>query len=231
MTRNDIRAELTALAEPAYRDFARRLIPEETNLLGVRLPALRKLARRLIREDNGAALLADPPETATFEETLLWGMVLGAAALPLDTRLQKLAVFVPCITNWSLCDSFVASLRFSEAELPALRRFLVPYLTSRSAFEARFGAVMLLRFFVTEKALPDTVAALCRLPSDAYAARMGAAWALCECVLRFPDAAPALMERNPPAPAVRRMTLNKLLESRRLPERLRPVLRARRAEL
>ena len=46
-----LQARLRSLADPAYQAFQQKLVPDVTNLLGVRVPALRQLARELVRGD------------------------------------------------------------------------------------------------------------------------------------------------------------------------------------
>ncbi|MET1167997.1 DNA alkylation repair protein, partial [Bacillus velezensis] len=43
----DIRTQLLSMVEPEYQKFSAALIPNITNVLGVRLPALRKIAKQL----------------------------------------------------------------------------------------------------------------------------------------------------------------------------------------
>ena len=74
-----VRERLEQLAEPAYREFSAGLLPGTGNILGVRLPRLRALAKELARGDWRAAL---EQEDVFFEETMLRGMVIGAARLP-----------------------------------------------------------------------------------------------------------------------------------------------------
>ena len=159
------------------------------------------------------------------------GAVIGAAKLPFDEKLRQMADFIPYITNWAICDTFVSGLRFKPEELPAVWDFLVPYLQSVEEFPARFGAVMLLRFFVRADCLPDTLTALTSLPASGYNAQMAAAWALAECLVRFPDETLAHLKLSMLNPWTYRKTLQKALESRRLPDGLRPVLKALRKEI
>lgn len=196
-------------------------------MLGVRMPALRRLAKEVVRKDNDAALLSEPPCRDSYEETLLWGIVVGAARLPLDERLAAVRTFVPCIDNWALCDYFVAGLRFADAEKPALRAFLAPYLTSADEFPARFGVVMLLWFFVDADCLDDTMHALAAIPARGYNARMAVAWALAECCLRFPERGLPFLDSCALDDWTYNKTLQKMLESKRLPAGARADIRAR----
>ena len=185
----DLLSMLTPLAEPSYRDFHVKLVPElpAGQMLGVRMPALRKLARQLAMGPDLHLILEDRSPDRYYEETIVRGAVIGAAKLPFDEKLRQMADFIPYITNWAICDAFVSGLRFKPEELPAVWDFLVPYLQSVEEFPARFGAVMLLRFFVRADCLPDTLTALTSLPASGYNAQMAAAWALAECLVRFPD--------------------------------------------
>ena len=229
----DLLSMLTPLAEPSYRDFHVKLVPElsANQMLGVRMPTLRKLARQLAAGPDLHLILEDRSPDRYYEETIVRGAVIGAAKLPFDEKLRQMADFIPYITNWAICDTFVSGLRFKPEELPAVRDFLVPYLQSAEEFPARFGAVMLLRFFVRADCLSDTLTALTSLPASGYNAQMAAAWALAECLVRFPDETLAHLKLSMLNPWTYRKTLQKALESRRLPDGLRPVLKALRKEI
>lgn len=228
----DLISLLKPLAEPGYRDFHVKLVPglDKARVLGVRVPALRKIGRELARSADAQRILDDRTPDAYYEETVVRGAVVGAAKLDLDARLRYIADFVPYITNWALCDTFVSGLKFRDAELPAVRAFLTPYLTSVEEFPARFGAVMLLSFFVRPDTLDDTLHALTSLPAPGYNARMAAAWALAECLVKFPERTLAYLDASALDAWTYRKTLQKALESRRLPEELRPALKQRRMQ-
>ena len=70
--RKTIYEQLTDMAEPAYRDFSRRLLPRcpddaaafpegrpfsQDRLLGVRIPKLRRLAKQMVKGEAGPAYL------------------------------------------------------------------------------------------------------------------------------------------------------------------------------
>ena len=229
----DLLPRLLPLAEPAYRDFHIKLVPEldATQMLGVRMPALRKLGRELAKGPEAAQILADRTPDTYYEETVVRGVVTGCAKLDLPTRLEQIAAFVPYIRNWAICDTFVSGLKFRDADLPTVRAFLTPYVTSCEEFPARFGAVMLLRFFVRPNTLDDTLRTLTDLPAPGYNARMAVAWALAECLVKFPEATLSHLDQHPLDPWTHRKTLQKALESRRLPDALRAALREKRATL
>ena len=83
-----LQARLRSLADPAYRAFQQKLVPDVTNLLGVRVPALRQLARELVRGDWRGYLEAARHET--YEETMLQGLVLGCARMEQNELFARL---------------------------------------------------------------------------------------------------------------------------------------------
>lgn len=215
---HELRERLKTLAEPRFQAFASSLIPGEHHLLGVRLPVLRKLAQEIART-NRTGIFHEPSPPQSMEECMLRGMLPGYANKSIGTeqRLQELSVFVPFITNWSICDSCCATYKFARENREEVWLFLQPYLRSEHEFEARFGLVMLLNHFVQqEEWAARTVALLPHLPCVGYYAEMAAAWLLCEIHLLHPQlAAPLLAANSPLSPSIRALTMRKIRESRR----------------
>lgn len=224
MNRKEIRDRLEGLADPAYREFHMRLVPGLTDMLGVRSPALRALAKEVAAGDWESYLSQEACHD-TYEETMLHGMVIGAAKLPLSRRLTEIKAFVPVISNWALCDGFVSSLRFRAGEMDALWEFLAPYLLSQLEFPARFGAVMLLRFYVRQDCINRTIHALAGIPAPGYNARMGVAWALSTCYIKFPAPTMAVLQAAALDDWTYNKTLQKILESKRVTAEDREALR------
>lgn len=213
---NTIRAALESLAEPDYARFASGLLPGVDNLLGVRLPKLRRLARRLAREDWRAFL--DGAREDTFEEVLLQGLVIGYLQESPETVLPLVATFVPKISNWSVCDSFCSGLKLAARYPDEVWEFIRPYLLHQQEFHVRFGVVMLLFYYIEGARAGEVVALLDGVRHEGYYARMAVAWALSVAAVRCPDVALPYLERGGhPDPFVRRKTLQKILESRRMP--------------
>lgn len=219
MTRTEIRRLLQEMAEPRVRDFAASLIPGAGgSILGVRIPRLRALAKELARED-WLPLFESLLEAEWMEEQLLCGMLPGyAPRVPAATRLAAIRRYIPCITNWCLCDTCCATYRFARRERPLVWQFLQPYLHSQEEFPARFGVVMLLGHFARDAEwAPAVAAALPAVPANAFYAEMALGWCLCELHIHHPEAAAPLLEEStsPLRPTVLAMAQRKIRESRR----------------
>ncbi len=217
--RTEVRAEIAALAEPAYRDFSQKLLPGCGGIQGVRLPALRRLARELARtggwRDYLAEYFAEDGPGRWFEEDMLAGMCIGAAKLPAEEAVSLARRFRPRIGNWSVCDSFCTGFRAVSREREAFWPFVTECLETGEEYGVRLGAVLLLAHYRMPEWADRAVALLAENSHPGYYARMAAAWALSMFYLDFPEKVLPLLEGGALRPEVRRMTIRKICESRR----------------
>ena len=222
-----IRKELAALAEPDYAAFAAKLLrkPQEAvpggsaaRLLGVRLPALRKMAARLAKEDWAGNLeaLEGAGDGAAFEEIMLRGFLIGQAKIAPGKAFALIRGFLPCVDNWSLCDSFCAGLKFAEKNREALWDFLQPCFASAQEYEVRFAVVTALDYFVTEEYLERVLGQLEAVRHEAYYVSMAVAWAVSVCYVRFPVRTQEWMETCRLDEDTFRRAVQKIRESRRV---------------
>lgn len=121
-----IRKQLSQWAEPEYRAFSGRLLPDVTSIMGVRLPNLRKLAKQIVKEDWEKYL--EQAEDTSFEEIMLQGMVIGYANEEMVKLFPYIETFVTKIDNWSVCDSFCSGLKITKTDPERMWEFLQNYL-------------------------------------------------------------------------------------------------------
>lgn len=190
-----IREDLLSMAEPQYREFSAKLLPEGENLLGVRLPKLRKTAKQIWKSYGHMYLdtaLASGPDEEYMEEILLQGMVIGGLKAENDTELAEIfdytRRYVPKIQNWSTCDSFCAGLKVTKQYPAQMWDFLQEYLTAEQEFAIRFGIVMIINYYINEEYFD------CLFPifnaigerNHTYYVEMGLAWAISICYVKNP---------------------------------------------
>ena len=223
----EVQAVLRRLAEEEYRRFSSSLLPGvPCEILGVRLPRLRRLAADLAKGPWREYLAwAEATPALAFEERMLQGMVIGAAPLSLTDALAHTRRFVPKINNWSVCDSFCAGLSIARKAPDAVWDFLRPYLKSAAAFEARFGLVMLLDYYVDPLHLEGIFSSVISLQSSGYYAQMAAAWLLSVCYVKFPEQTEPFLQNAPLDPWILQKTLQKIVESKRISNETREKIR------
>lgn len=132
----DIREELERLADKEYKEFHSALLPtvDRDRIIGVRLPQLRAIAARIKRASPKGSL-PELPQGDTLEETLVRGFVVAGADMPLEEHLKAVAGFVPEIDCWSVCDSFVTSLKFVKKDRERVWKFIQPYFESDRTYD------------------------------------------------------------------------------------------------
>lgn len=214
---------LLSMAEPKYRDFSLSLLPGVGNLLGVRLPALRKMAASLARQEDWRSFLAEPGDT--FEETMLRGMVLGQAKAPLDEILCLTWEFLGQIDNWSVCDSTCAGYLPAKHHPDEVFDFAVECLSSPAEFAVRFGVVLMLDHFVGEPYIDRILDLLPAISHKGYYVTMAVAWALSVCYVKFPDKILPLLEQKKLPLLTHNKTIQKIIESHRVPPQEKKRLR------
>ena len=178
-----LREQLFELADTRYRDFSASLTPGAGKMIGVRIPQLRAMAREIARGDWRTWL--EEAEDEYFEEKMLRGMVISYAKCPPEEKLHWTGRFVPTIDNWAVCDCFC--WRLKAAERGPMWRFIQPYFSSQAEYEVRFAVVMALGNFVDEEHLDPFLELLGAIRHDAYYVRMGIAWAVSVCYVKFPE--------------------------------------------
>ncbi len=144
----DIRNELEQLRDEKYREFGLSLLPnvDKSKMIGVRLPQLRAVAAR-IKKESSKGVMPDLPQGDMFEEKLVRGFVIASAYLPFEEHLKAVADFVPEIDNWSVCDSFVNSLKFFKKDRERVWEFLQPYFDSDKPYDIRFAVAWAVSVF------------------------------------------------------------------------------------
>lgn len=226
---SQIRENLLLMAEPQYRDFSAKLLPEGENLLGVRLPKLRKYAKQIGKLYGtiylDAVLLSELNKKEYMEEILLQGMVIGNLKAEHDEELASIfdyiRRYVPKIANWSTCDSFCAGLKITKQYPEQMWDFLQAYLTAGQEFAIRFGIVMIINYYINEEYFDQLFPIFNAIGKrhHAYYVQMGLAWAISICYVHMPGETERYLKDMRAKPEVLddftyRMALRKIVESR-----------------
>lgn len=233
----NIKQELLSLAEPKFQAFTARLMPGVSDILGVRLPILRKIAKRIVKQGDGEAFL----KTAaldSFEEILLKGMVIGALPGNPETIFPLIRSFLPCISNWAVCDSFCSSLKIAKRFPEEMWEFILPCLHSEKPFEIRFGLVMLLDYFTDAAHAAKAFALIDAIPQvksgttaktmtlDEYYVKMAAAWCISIYYIRLPEETASYLACNQLDDWTYNKALQKIMESRTISPETREKIKA-----
>ncbi len=219
-----IRERLNALAEEDYRKFSSSLIPGEDKLLGVRLPHLRELAKEIAKGDWREYL--DNAQNEYYEEIMLQGLVIGYAKASPEEILKYTALFIPKIRNWGVCDSFCTGLKLAKKHPEMVWDFIRPYLSSDKEFEIRFAVIMMLAHFISNGYIDRVIESLDRIRHEGYYVKMGVAWAISVCYVKYPEKTIAYLKSCELDDFTFNKSLQKILESYRVDQDAKAVIRS-----
>ena len=238
---SQIRKDLLSMAEPEYRDFSAKLLPEGENLLGVRIPKLRKYAKQIGKlygtmyldtvltcvsgeEQSEKEAVTTLPQDEVMEEILLLGMVIGSLKATNETDLAQILDYikryVPKIANWSTCDSFCAGLKITKQYPEQLWDFLQEYLSAEQEFSIRFGIVMIINYYINEEYFTRLFPIFNAIGArhHEYYVEMALAWAISICYVHMPAETECYLKEMRIKPEVLsdftyRMALQKIVDS------------------
>lgn len=218
-----IRARLFALQDEGYRAFHSRLmptVPPET-VIGVRVPALRRLAKRLAGTPQAEAFLQELPHIY-YEENNLHAFLLESIR-DYDAALAATEKFLPYIDNWATCDSFCPKVfaKHKEELLPVLRRWMA----SDHPYTVRYGMEMLMRYYLDEDFRPEHLAWAAAVHSGEYYIDMMRAWYFATALAKQPEAALPWLTARRLDVWTHNKTIQKAVESSRIPAETKAFLR------
>ncbi|WP_238881631.1 DNA alkylation repair protein [Clostridium sp. YIM B02551] len=218
----EIRETFLSLADEEYKNFQSSLCTNVNNIIGVRLPYLRKMAKQLAKGEWKAYI--NSAKDDYFEEVMLQGMVLGYVKADVDERLNYIANFIHKIDNWSVCDSFCVGLKFTKLNLERVLTFIEPYIKSKEEFEVRFGIVMLIDYYISEEYIDKVIILLNSIKHEGYYAKMGVAWAVSMCYVKFPEKTMKYLNNNSLDDFTYNKALQKIIESLKVSKEAKAII-------
>lgn len=226
MKPDELRQKLLAMQDIKYQQFHGSLLPGVENIIGVRVPLLRKTAA-VIAAKNWQEYLDEALSLTDiyYEETVMQGLVIALAKIPLSQKLAYITRFLPKINNWAVCDIFCATLKEAKKYPDIYWQLVLDACQSEAAYTQRFAAVMLLTYFTDDSHVQDAVNLLTKLPSQDYYVRMAVAWAVSIFYIQQPQATLPLLQSNTLDTFTHNKAIQKICESRRVSMETKQQLR------
>lgn len=220
----EITEALFALRDEKYRAFHATLMPGVAweRVIGVRMPALRRYAAALAKTPQAALFLRELPYTY-YEENNLHALLLMREK-SFEALMPWLERFLPRIDNWATCDLLkpVCFAKNREKLLPCVTRWL----GDAHPYTVRFAIEMLMTHYLREDFSPEYPAWVAAVESDHYYIRMMQAWYFATALaFRYEEILPYLTEDRL-SPWVRQKTIQKAVESFRVPPEHKAELKA-----
>ena len=142
MNIDEIHDYLVQNSDTKYRDFQKKLIFTNSEILGVKMNVLKELAKRLSNQD---IIL---PYGKYLEYDFLNGLMISYRKCDLEEKLYNLMQYSLTIDNWGTCDTVVCSTKFKDKELDIVFNYVKGILNLDSNYSKRFGVIFLMKYFI-----------------------------------------------------------------------------------
>jgi 3-methyladenine DNA glycosylase AlkD len=222
----NVRDELFRNKDDAYNDFNRSLVPGAGKSIGVRIPVLRGMAKDICDGDWRGFL--DRHQCEYMEELIIRGIVIAQAKMPFSEGADRIGSFVPLIDNWAMCDVFCTSWKIPRKEKSDAWNLVTSYMESGSEFGMRFAVVMMMAQFIDGEHIDAILGYVGSHDHPGYYYRMGAAWCVSVCYVKFPNETMTFLRDCPLEDFTYNKSLQKIVESYRVSDADKEVIRSMR---
>lgn len=219
----EIRARLFHLQDLKYRDFESSLnpvLPKEC-FIGVRTPALRTLAKEFVKREDIALFLDGLPHEY-FEENQLHAFILSLMK-DYDECVERIEEFLPFVETWATCDQLNPKVFKKTKERLAPKA--LEWMKSDQTYTIRFGIRMLMQHFLDEDFDVKYLNEVADLRSEEYYVNMMIAWFFATALTKQWEAALLLLEAQRLDVWTHNKSIQKAVESYRVPEERKTYLK------
>ena len=215
---------LLQLADETYRDFHAKLVPniEKRSIIGVRVPMLRKFTREFFRHKEDIAAFLALPSHGYYEENVIHAWLVSRMK-EYGACLRELAIFLPRIDNWGVCDSL--SPKIFAKHRNDLKKEIKRWIGSQHTYTIRFGIAMLMKHYLEEDFDSKYLKWVADISSEEHYVNMMIAWYYATALAKQYEAAIPYLEERKLSPWVHSKTIQKAIESYRISAEQKKYLR------
>lgn len=221
---NELQQNLFGMRDAAYAAFIAKLTPgfPPSHFIGVRVPLLRTIARSFAKEEAASQRFLSHLPHSYYEEDMLHGMLISLVK-DYDRCLDLIDRFLPYVDNWAVCDTLSPKV-FAKHKAQLLENIL-RWSSSSHTYTCRFGLRMLMTHFLDDSFSADFLEIPAAIRSEEYYVKMMAAWFFATALAKQWEATLPYLENRQLDPWTHRKTIQKAIESYRIPPERKDYLR------
>ncbi len=221
---NELQQHLFGMRDAAYAAFIAKLTPgfPPSHFIGVRVPLLRTIARSFAKEEAASQSFLSHLPHSYYEEDMLHGMLISLVK-DYDRCLDLTDRFLPYVDNWAVCDTLSPKV-FAKHKAQLLENIL-RWSSSSHTYTCRFGLRMLMTHFLDDSFSADFLEIPAAIRSEEYYVKMMVAWFFATALAKQWEATLPYLENRQLDPWTHRKTIQKAIESYRIPPERKDYLR------
>ncbi len=223
LTSCQIKERLLSMQDLKYRDFHSALMPtvDKKRIIGVRIPHLRAFGKEIYKTGNFQAFLSDLPHFY-YEENNLHGILIEKEK-DFETCISALDVFLPQIDNWATCDLINPKIFGKNKE--KLIEHIDRWIAESHPYTVRFGIKMLMTYYLGNDYKEEYAIRVSRITAEEYYVKMMCAWYFATALSTNWESILPFIKKGLPDPWVHNKTIQKAIESLRISERRKELLK------
>ena len=208
-----------------YAEFNSNVVNTQKKVLGVRVPDMRKLAKDIAKGMDTSAVLEFLKEADKdiYEEVAVSGFIIVYSKPSETDKIALTREYLKYADSWALIDSFVDRMKRFDKRL--WFNFAEECLVSKEEFTVRYGVIRLMDSFLNEEHLTKVFAALRSVKHEGYYVKMGMAWLYATAAIYGFEKTIAELNRPSTDPWTRGKALQKMLESYRITDEQKTLIR------
>ena len=153
-------------------------------------------------------------------------MVIGFLKVDFEEKRKFAEKFIPKIKNWAVCDNFCSVFKVPKKDKEKVWEFLEKYFISEEEYEVRFAIIMSLKHFMCDNYIEKIFIKLDNLRNNDYYVQMGAAWAVAEGFIKYPEITLKYILKNNLDNFTHNKVIQKICESLRVDSRTKEYLKS-----
>ena len=219
---NDLHNDVLSLKNDKNAKFASTILKTKLKVLGLYTKDIKLLTKKYIDIDVSTFNLNE-----SYEINLLYFSIGLKQIKNFDEQVEFLKTNVYLIDSWAITDSTYQYLKvadFFEA-LPIIKEFI----SSDKEFLIRYGYLMLFNYLKDEKYFNEITSLFKN--SDYFYVQMVEAWLLSYLFVYFPEKAYKFLVNSKLSKTIKKMTIQKAIDSFRVSVETKDKLKAYRKEL
>ncbi len=221
----EVKDYLLSKSDKTYLDFSENLnICVGYRSIGVRIPNIREYSKYLSKKYSLDYLIKNIDEEY-YEEILLKGFIIGNYQdLSYDELINYIDNHLSKIKDWSMCDTFVASLKITKKYSKELWKYIDKKLQSKKEFDVRFALVMILNYYINDTYKDKIYDVINNVRLEEYYVKMANAWLLSYMFINYFKDTITFINHNQLDNWTKRKGITKAIESHKISDENKKIL-------
>lgn len=175
--------------------FNKKIISTKFKILGLKIPFMRTLAKQIVKNNCQSTILC-VTDFEYYEEILIYGFVLAQIKIDENERIVLIDKFIDCFDNWSVVDSFCASLKTVKKNKELYFEYIKKCLGDSFDFKVRFAIVLCMDYYLSEKNLEEILLLVLKSERESYYIQMAIAWLMATSLAKNFEITKKFLEEN-----------------------------------